>query len=84
MNASRGFCLHLHETADALRAAGMKVTVSGDDVLLDGVSTDSRSLQKGELFIALSGPNFDGNAFAEQAMQATAVGTHTIKQNIVT
>ena len=72
MNTSRGFCLRLHETADALRAAGMKATVSGDDVQLDGVSTDSRSLQKGELFIALSGPNFDGNAFAEQAIQAGA------------
>ena len=69
---SRGFCMHLHEAAESLRAAGMTVMVKGDDVLLEGVSTDSRSIQTGELFIALSGPNFDGNAFAEQARHAGA------------
>jgi len=69
---SGGFCLRLHEVAEALRAAGMNVIVKGDDVLLEGVSTDSRSIQTGELFIALSGPNFDGNAFAEQARQTGA------------
>jgi UDP-N-acetylmuramoyl-tripeptide--D-alanyl-D-alanine ligase len=33
-----------------------------------GVSTDSRTLQSGQLFFALSGPNFDGNQFAKQAL----------------
>ncbi len=69
MTDSRGFCMRLYEAAEALRAAGMQVSLRGDDVLLDGVSTDTRSLQKGELFIALSGPNFDGNGFAEHALQ---------------
>ena len=32
-----------------------------------GVSTDSRSLRAGEVFFALSGPNFDGGAFVEAA-----------------
>lgn len=65
--------MRLYEAAKALRAAGMKVTVQGDDVLLEGVSTDTRSVHKGELFIALNGPNFDGNAFAEKALQSGAV-----------
>lgn len=32
------------------------------------ISTDTRSLKKGALFFALSGPNFDGNRFAEEAL----------------
>jgi UDP-N-acetylmuramoyl-tripeptide--D-alanyl-D-alanine ligase len=31
------------------------------------VSTDTRSLRPRDLFLALSGPNFDGNQFAERA-----------------
>lgn len=38
----------------------------------DAVSTDTRSLRAGELFIALQGPNFDGNAFVPQAQAAGA------------
>ena len=38
-----------------------------------GVSTDSRTLQSGQLFFALSGPNFDGNQFAKQALDKGAV-----------
>lgn len=37
-----------------------------------GVSIDSRTLKKGDLFIALSGDNFDGHNFIEQAEQAGA------------
>ena len=38
-----------------------------------GVSTDSRTLQSGQLFFALSGPNFDGNQFAKQALDKGAI-----------
>ena len=37
-----------------------------------GVSTDTRTLQSGELFFALSGPNFNGNEFAVQALDKGA------------
>lgn len=40
---------------------------------ISGVSTDSRSIRAGELFVALSGPRFDGHDFAEQAAEAGAV-----------
>jgi len=37
-----------------------------------GVNTDSRSLQKGEVFIALKGENFNGNNFVEAAIDQGA------------
>ncbi len=37
-----------------------------------GVNTDSRSLQKGEVFIALKGNNFNGNKFAKAAIDQGA------------
>ncbi|HAP62097.1 MAG TPA: UDP-N-acetylmuramoyl-tripeptide--D-alanyl-D-alanine ligase [Cytophagales bacterium] len=37
-----------------------------------GVSTDTRKMQSGELFFALSGPNFNGNTFARAALEAGA------------
>ncbi len=36
------------------------------------VQTDTRKLKKGDLFFALKGPNFNGNLFAEQALQSGA------------
>ena len=38
-----------------------------------GVSTDSRNLQAGQLFFALSGPTFNGNLFAKQALDKGAI-----------
>ena len=37
-----------------------------------GVNTDTRSIRPGQLFVALKGENFDGNAFAMQALEAGA------------
>ncbi|MDH3646370.1 MAG: UDP-N-acetylmuramoyl-tripeptide--D-alanyl-D-alanine ligase [Gammaproteobacteria bacterium] len=45
----------------------------GSDGLFLSVSTDSRSLQPGELFIALDGPNFDGHDFVGQARERGAI-----------
>ena len=39
-----------------------------------GVSTDSRSLQTGELFVPISGPNFDGHDFIKTAFESGAAG----------
>ncbi|MDZ7827981.1 MAG: UDP-N-acetylmuramoyl-tripeptide--D-alanyl-D-alanine ligase [Halofilum sp. (in: g-proteobacteria)] len=37
-----------------------------------GVSTDTRSLRAGNLFVALRGPNFDGHSFCAEAVAAGA------------
>jgi UDP-N-acetylmuramoyl-tripeptide--D-alanyl-D-alanine ligase len=46
----------------------------GTDSPFDAVSTDSRTLPRGALFVALRGPNFDGNEFVAAAAAAGAVG----------
>lgn len=46
----------------------------GLDRDFDGVSTDTRSLRSGELFVALHGPNFDGHDFLRAAQERGAVG----------
>jgi len=52
----------------------MNGTLHGDDRSFEGISTDSRTIQQGELFVALSGPNFDGNKFVNQASNKGAAG----------
>jgi UDP-N-acetylmuramoyl-tripeptide--D-alanyl-D-alanine ligase len=46
----------------------------GADGRFDGISTDTRTLRDGELFIALHGPNFDGHDHLEAARSRGAAG----------
>lgn len=45
----------------------------GKDVLFTGVSTDSRTLKEGDLFVALTGEKFDGSRFIGNAEEKGAV-----------
>lgn len=47
----------------------------GPDVRFDAVSTDSRKIRAGDLFIALRGEHFDGYEFVAQAAQSGAVAS---------
>lgn len=42
---------------------------SFDDLQIDSVSTDTRNIQEGALFVALIGDRFDGHEFIQQAQQ---------------
>ncbi len=58
-------------------AAAAKVlqgTLRGTDTEFTGVSTDTRTLKHGDLFVALVGPNFDGHSFVNEAAGKGAVG----------
>lgn len=44
-------------------AAAMQGRLAGPDARFSGVSTDSRSLRAGELFVAIRGEHFDGHRF---------------------
>ncbi len=46
--------------------------LSGEDLNISSVSIDTRSLAKGDLYIAIKGENFDGHAFVDQAEMAGA------------
>ena len=56
------------EAADILHADWR-----GEDVLFTGVSTDSRTLREGDLFVALTGEKFDGSRFVDSATVKGAV-----------
>ena len=45
----------------------------GADIQIQSVSTDSRNINQGDLFIALKGPNFDGHQFAADVIAKGAV-----------
>jgi len=54
----------------------------GDDVTFMSVSTDTRSLKPGALYIALKGENFDGHEFLVKAQQAGAVAAVINKSGV--
>ena len=44
----------------------------GEDVMFSNLSTDTRSLKRGDLYLALVGESFDGNNFIKEAERAGA------------
>ncbi len=46
----------------------------GEDLQLNSFSTDTRTLNPGDIYIALQGENFDGHDYIEQALEAGAAG----------
>ncbi|TKB47672.1 UDP-N-acetylmuramoyl-tripeptide--D-alanyl-D-alanine ligase [Thalassotalea mangrovi] len=61
-------------------AAHLDATLLGADIQINSVSTDTRQLAEGDLFIALKGPNFDAHDFIEQAEQAQCAAVIVEKQ----
>ena len=55
-------------------ARALRGTLRGADAEFSGVSTDTRTLARGQLFVALTGPNFDGHGFLRDAAAREAVG----------
>lgn len=67
-NASQGLHMSTRQIADLLG-----VQYQGKPVEVRGVSTDTRRILPGQLFVALRGPNFDGHDFVRQAVDNGAV-----------
>ena len=55
-------------------AAMLGLPFAGEDAEVLRISTDSRTIRPGDLFIALRGEKFDGGRFAAQALGQGAVG----------
>ncbi len=62
-------------TIDRIAAAvGGRALGADPEATFTGVSTDSRTIKPGELFVALRGEHFDGHAFGPAARAAGAAG----------
>jgi len=57
--------------------------MQGSDVEFSAVSTDTRSLQPGDLYVALDGENFDGHDYLAQAEKAGAAAA-IVHKNVQT
>ncbi|AZF14482.1 UDP-N-acetylmuramoyl-tripeptide--D-alanyl-D-alanine ligase [Pseudomonas sp. R3-18-08] len=55
-------------------AQALSARVLSGDCTFDGVSIDSRNIQPGQLFIALTGPRFDGHDYLNDVAAKGAVG----------
>src|SRR5437667_2802079 len=54
--------------------AGAKITPGAAETMIERISTDSRTIKPGELFVALRGENFDAHNFLEQVAKSGAAG----------
>ncbi len=76
----RNMKLKAWEIAECTRGS----IVSGDpETCFTGISTDSRTVAQGDLFIALSGDNFDGHAFVVEAFSKGATGAIVMKEGVL-
>jgi len=60
--------------AQTAKAVGGTIRAGNGLAPILGVSTDSRSIEKGELFVALRGPRFDGHDYVMNACRKGAAG----------
>ena len=59
-------------------------TLRGSDRTFAAVSTDTRSIDRDDLFVALRGDNFDGNTFVDAACAAGAAGVVVDRPTAIT
>ena len=58
---------------DQLQQALCAEVINAAEVQVTGVSTDTRQLREGDLFVAIKGPNFDAHSLVAQAEEKGAV-----------
>ena len=61
--------LHLSEVATMAQGE-----LLGADDVINSISTDTRNLHKGDLFVALEGENFDGHKFIDESVEKIVRG----------
>src|SRR5438067_9125021 len=54
--------------------SGARLEQGAGKISIERISTDSRTIKKGELYVALRGENFDGHKFVEATAKAGAAG----------
>ena len=56
-----------------IKAVGGVLISGASQNTVSGISTDSRLVEKGNIFIALKGENFDGHDFVQKVVEKGAV-----------
>lgn len=59
---------------DVLKATGGRLISGAAGARFRGISIDSRTIRRGDLFVAIAGDNYDGHDFLEKACRAGAPG----------
>ncbi len=62
----------MFKVSELLKASRGKLILGNKDSDISGVSTDSRSIHRGEVFLAIKGANFDGHEFIAEALKRGA------------
>lgn len=62
-------------------AEAVNIPLQGKDVMISGVSKDTRDIQAGDLYVALIGERFNGHQFVTEAKTAGAAGI-LISENV--
>ncbi len=64
----------IFSTQEILKATGGRLLQGSEETVFRGISTDSRTVAEGELFIPLKGPHFDGHHYINEALRKNAQG----------
>lgn len=57
---------------DILKVTNGEMLVGNEELTCENFSKDTRTIQKGDIYIGLKGENFDGNQFWKQALESGA------------
>lgn len=70
--------------SEILKITGGKLLsgAAGADIDTASISTDSRSIKKGEFFLPLKGNNFNGEDFIDDALKRGAIGTFVTRAQV--
>ena len=74
------FSICLQQLSQIIGTNTLKINNYEPTIRVTGISTDTRHLVPGELFLALEGENFDGHNFAETAIAKGAIALITAKK----
>lgn len=66
--------MEILKASDIANAAGGKLINIDGEIQFKGISTDSRNINQGDLFIAICGLNFDGHDYVNTAIEKGAAG----------
>ena len=57
---------------DILKVTNGEMLVGNEELTCENFSKDTRTIQKGDIYIGLKGENFDGSQFWKQALESGA------------